>query len=99
MSELDALWERCDFYLDINHYWETFNAIEISHQKNLLIMGFENTLHHRELVAEECIFSQSDAGKMVLTMKELVGHPERMQGLLMRQQEKLCGILEELRSF
>lgn len=99
MSELDALWERCDFYLDINHYWETFNAIETSHQKNLLIMGFENTLHHRELVAEKCIFSQSDAGKMVLTIKELVGHPERMQGLLMRQQEKLCGILEELRSF
>lgn len=96
MPDLDALWKRCDFYLDINHYWETFNAIDAAHQKNLLIMGFENTLHHRELTSEECIFSASDARQMVLAIKGLVNNPERMQEWLGRQQEKKHVVWENL---
>lgn len=96
MQDLNALWDRCDFYFDINHYWETYNAIEVAHQKNLLIMGFENTLHHRELVTEECIFSNSDTEKMIQAMKALVNHSELVQELLVKQQGKISKIWENL---
>ncbi len=93
-QDLNDLWDKCDFYLDINYYWETYNAIDVAHQKNLLIMGFENTLHHRELVAEECIFSQVET--MVLAMKELVNHAELVHKRLIRQQTRKCEVLDKL---
>lgn len=96
MPDLEDLWERCDFYLDINHYWEAFNAIDEAHRRNLLILGFENTLHRRELIAEECIFSPSEEKKMVLTIKVLLNHPEWMQEWLVNQQEKKCEIWKKL---
>lgn len=96
MTDLDALWERCDFYLDINYYWETFNAVDAAHQKNLLILGFENTLHHRELVGENGIFSPSDVEKMALAIKGLVNNPERMREWLAGQQAKKSEIWENL---
>lgn len=98
-QDLDALWDRCDFYLDINYYWEIHNAIDMAHQKNLLIMGFENTLHHRELVAEACIFAPSDAAKLALTMRELVDHVEQVQEQLVIQQEKRLRIWKNMKGF
>lgn len=98
-SDLDVLWEQCDFYLDINHYWETYNAVDVAYQKNLMIFGFENTLHHRELMVEECIFSPSDVKTMILAMKQLINNPEEIQKWLIKQQEKKCEIWEILRWF
>lgn len=86
MQALDALWERCDFYLDINHYWETYDAVDAAHQRNLLIMGFENTLHRRELLAEECIFSQAE--QMSQAMKGLINREELVRARLAGQQRK-----------
>lgn len=88
MQGLDTLWNTCDFYLDINYYWETYDAIEAAHWRNLLILGFEDTLHHRELVAEECIFSKTDAGKMISVLKELIHNTESVEKLLEKQQQK-----------
>ena len=88
MQELDSLWNKCSFYLDINYYWETYDAIEAAHLKNLLILGFDSSLHHRELVAEECVFLRTEADKMALVMKELLNGVELMQKWLMKQQAK-----------
>ena len=87
-QDLNMLWDKCDFYLDINYYREIYDAVDSAHQKNLLIMGFENTLHDRELVAEECVFSRADREKMALTIKSLAGNSALIQTLLVKQQEK-----------
>lgn len=87
-TALEDLWNRCDFYFDINHYSEVYDAVDTAHLKNLLIMGFENTLHRRELVAEECVFSRENIQKFTLAINELVNHTEVMEGRLMKQQEK-----------
>ena len=97
MQNLNILWDKCDFYLDINYYREIHNAIDNAHQNNLLIMGFENTLHHRELVAEEGIFSIEDVDKLALLMRELVNNAELVQGRLVKQQRKKFEIWKGLK--
>lgn len=86
--DLNMLWNNCDFYLDINHYREIYDAVDTAHMKNMLIMGFDHTIHHRELMAEECIFAMEDHEKMILTIKGLIGNPVLMQERLKSQQQK-----------
>lgn len=95
MQKLSALWGQCGFYLDINHYWETYDAIDTAHQRNRLILGFENTLHHRELLAEECVFSEAEF--MARELKGLIGREERVQERLVKQQRKKSEIWEQIR--
>lgn len=96
-SDLNALWERCDFYLDINHYGEIFNAIDLASQKNLLILGFQNTAHCWHLVEEACIFPPAEKENLAAVLKKLVGRPVLMQYLLARQQAKKQALWENLR--
>lgn len=85
---LDTLWDRCDFYLDINHWYEIYDAVNTAHQNNLLIMGFENTLHHRELLVNGCIYPEQEYKKMVLVIEYILKSPVLMQKLLLAQQIK-----------
>ena len=87
-QDLDMLWDTCDFYLDINHYYEIYDAVNAAHTRNQIILGFGNTVHHRELLAEEGIFAGTEKEKMVRAIKELMEDPVRVQELLDRQQEK-----------
>ena len=85
---LKDLWDKCDFYLDINHRREIDDAVNEASQRNLLILGFENTLHHREIMEEECVFPAEDYGKMALGIKRLLKDTEQMERILLKQQEK-----------
>lgn len=87
-SDLNSLWDRCDFYLDINHYREIDDAVNVASQKNLLILGFENTLHHRELLVKGCIFPEQDYKKMILVIKRLQEDMTLIQRVLLTQQKK-----------
>lgn len=95
-EKLKELWDKCDFYLDINHWREIYDAVNVAHQNNLLIMGFENTLHHGELLVKGCKFSRQDYKKMVLVIKYVMKSPELMQKLLLVQQRKKKAIWKEL---
>lgn len=95
-KDLNALWDQCDFYLDINHYREIHNAIDTAHKKNLLIFGFENTAHCRELVNEALLFPQGEKETLVSVVKKLVGHPELVQEWLIKQQAKKREFWERL---
>ncbi len=85
---LTGLWDKCDFYLDINHYREIYDAVNEACQRNLLIMGFENTLHQRDLLIEECIFLPEEHEKMALTIRNLIHNVALMQELLTVQQKR-----------
>lgn len=87
-TELKDLWRRCDFYLDINHYREIDDAVNVASQRNLLILGFENTLHQRELVVKGCIYSSEDYRRMAMVIKRLRKDQELMQKVLLAQQRK-----------
>lgn len=95
-QDLDMLWETCDFYLDINHYYEIYDAVNTAHTRNQVILGFENTLHHRELLADEGIFAETEQEEMIRTLKELTENPARVQELLDAQQKKKQEIWQSL---
>lgn len=82
------MWNRCSYYLDINYFREIHNAVDSAHQKNLLIMGFENTLHRRELTTEECVFPRQNHEKFILAIKNLIDDPTLVKELLIKQQNK-----------
>lgn len=95
-QDLDMLWDTCDFYLDINHYYEIYDAVNTAHTRNQIILGFDNTVHCRELLAEEGIFAGTEGEKMVRTIKGLMADPARVQGLLDAQQKKKREIWQDL---
>jgi hypothetical protein len=95
-EKLDELWNRCDFYLDINHWREIHDGVNAAHQNNLLILGFENTLHHPELLVKGCKFLAQDYKKMVLVIRYVMRSPELMQKLLLVQQRKKKAIWKEI---
>ncbi len=95
-EKLDELWNRCDFYLDVNHWREIYDAVNVAHQNNLLVMGFENTMHHPELLVKGCKFLTQDYKKMVLVIKYVMKSPELMQKLLLVQQRKKKAIWKEI---
>lgn len=95
-QDLDMLWDTCDFYLDINHYYEIYDAVNTAHTRNQVILGFDNTVHHRELLADGGIFAGTERERMVLTIKELMTNPARVQELLDIQQKKKREIWQDL---
>lgn len=96
LETLNVLWDKCDFYLDINHRYEIHDAVNVAHQRNLLIMGFENTLHHRELLVKGCIYPTQEYKKMELVIKYVMKSPELMKKLLAVQQRRKKAIWKEI---
>lgn len=63
------LFERCDIYLDINHYRELYNAVNEAMVNNMIILAFDNTAHSKELYPMGNIFestSQSQSAANVV---------------------------------
>ncbi len=87
-EELDNLWKKCDFYLDINHYREIDNAVDEASQRNLLIMGFENTVHQKDLMVGGCVYAAHDYKKLVPVIRYLKKDHAFTQKLLLAQQKK-----------
>lgn len=87
-QDLEKVREECDFYLDINYYREIFDAVNIAHMQNMLILGFEDTVHDADLVAEECVFHKSDYEGMVKKIRGLLDNTAEMQQVLEMQQRK-----------
>lgn len=61
----DSLFERCDFYLDINHAGEILSAVQTAFLHNQAIFAFRNTLHNANFIPEEYIYAPEDRVRMV----------------------------------
>ena len=85
---LDGLWEKCDFYLDINHYREIDNAVDEASRRNLVLMGFEDTVHQRELMAGGCVYAVEDYKNIAEVIRYLKKNHVFTQKLLLAQQKK-----------
>lgn len=62
------LFKECDVYFDINHQNEILNSVRIAFEQNMLIVGFNNTLHQPKYISEKAVFAPDN----VQGMKELV---------------------------
>lgn len=69
------LFERCDIYLDINHYRELYNAVNEAMVNNMIILAFDNTAHSKELypIEDDSTFYRIGA-QVLYTKADLVGY-------------------------
>lgn len=86
-SVLDELFMKCDYYFDINHYSEMASAVYRAFLHNHLIFAFKETVHNREFVADEHIYSVSEFDRMVLDVQKIMADGNVMQQHLEKQQK------------
>lgn len=88
-QKIEELFERCDIYLDINHYRELYNAVNQALINNMLILAFDNTAHSKELYPMENIFDSSDYVKMKETLKNIITSRTIFDEYIDRQKKQL----------
>lgn len=87
MKVLDELFEKCDYYLDINHEAEIVTAVQVAFMHNHLILAFKETQHNSNYVAAEHVFAAADVEKMIACLKETLANPEVLKARIERQHE------------
>ena len=82
---LDELFQKCDFYFDINHYNEMDSAVLRAFLHNHLIFAFNETLHNGEYVAAEHIYLVAEFEKMMSDIKAVMENEALFDQHLERQ--------------
>lgn len=99
MDVLDDLFMECDWYLDINHEAEIVSAVRRAFLHNQLILGFAETLHNREYIAEEHIYAAADYSQMISEISIMQLNPVMMDSHLQLQHDAaLAETVENMRS-
>ncbi len=83
----ETMMMEADYYLDINHGNEILDALEEAFLHNLIITGFEETVHSREYVAPENICSVDEIQVLIDTFKLLYENSDYRMELLGLQWE------------
>lgn len=83
------LFERCDVYLDINHYRELYNVVNQALINNMLILAFDNTVHSKELYPMENIIDSSNYVKMKEALKNIITSQTIFNEYIDRQKKQL----------
>ena len=83
----DKMMMEADYYLDINYGNEILDALEEAFLHNLIIIGFEETVHNREYVAPENICEAGELQVLIDTFKLLHDNSDYRMELLGLQWE------------
>lgn len=84
---LEKLLQDCDYYFDINHYYEVKYAVYRAFLHNHLIFAFEETVHAREFVADEHIYPMSEFDRLLQDVREIMAD-EYIMGRHLEKQRK-----------
>ncbi len=84
---LDELFDKCDYYLDINYSTEIVSAVRRAFLNNQLIFAFEETIHNRDYVAETQIYPAKDADRMIADIRAVIKDISLIAKCLKRQRE------------
>lgn len=77
VKRISELFDSCDYYLDINHESEIVAAVKQAFAHNLLILGYEQTLHNRTFVANGHVFE--GCKEMVSFLKRVMGNKAQVR--------------------
>lgn len=87
MSVLDSLFEKCDFYLDINHEGEIVDAVHRAFLNNMLIVGYEETMHNAYYTADTNTFKESEYADMAEALNLTLAMPHLIDEALAMQKK------------
>ena len=69
-SEILDLFNTCDYFLDVNYENEIVDATKEAFLHNLLILGFNQTIHNRKYVLPNFVFDAHDYQDMVKVIQD-----------------------------
>ena len=84
-QKIQELYQLSDIYLDINHSNELLQAVRQAFEHNLLILGFNQTVHNRLYIAPEHLFESSEVSALVETIKLALSDVDQMRQALGKQ--------------
>lgn len=84
-ERVKALFEECDFYLDINYNVEIFDAVNKAFIHNMLILGFSETVHNKAYTAPSNVFPVSEAERLENRLLRAVMEPDFRKACLEEQ--------------
>ena len=84
-QKIQELYQLSDIYLDINHSNELLQAVRQAFEHNLLILGFNQTVHNRLYIAPDHLFESSEVTALVETIKLSLSDVEQMRQALGKQ--------------
>ena len=85
MGILEELFQKCDYYFDINHEGEIVSAVQQAFLNNHMIVAFEETAHNRNYVAQKHIYKMDDVDQMIADVKQLMENEEKQADFLKEQ--------------
>jgi len=77
----------CDIYLDINRQNEILDAVRGAFEQNMLIVGFDETLHEPQFVAPQNVFKVTEASQMGERILNALQKPALMKKLIDTQRK------------
>ena len=81
----EKLFKNCDIYLDINYGNEILGITRVAFRENMLILGFDSTVHNRTFIAPENIYKPDLYMKMTDKIRQAFGDADMLQDLLYKQ--------------
>lgn len=94
---LDALFENCDLYLDINRGNEIVSATYRAFLHDQVIFAFADTCHNRDVVAQAHLFAPDHAHGMIEALRSVLTEPDGFDKAL--QAQKKAALLETAEAF
>lgn len=92
MKKVKELFEKCDYYFDINYGNEILSSVWKAFLYNHVICGFSETSHNHIYTSKEHIYSVNDVDKMINYIKELMVDNEKVNEHI--QTQKLYAMSE-----
>lgn len=83
------LFQECDLYLDINYGNELFNAIRRSFEQSMVLLAFEETVHNKDYVPQQHVFTKDKVLFMVEKIQHMVREQSYWQKCLTEQYNSL----------
>ena len=84
-KRFDELFDRCDYYFDINHESEIVSAVKQAFLHDQLILGFKETLHNKAFLPEAHVFSGHEA--MIAFLNKIMGNEAMIREQIELQKE------------
>ena len=84
-KQIQELYQTSDIYLDINHGNEILDAVRGAFEQNMLILGFENTLHNSQFISSKNVFKPNEVDKMADKISDALSDTNNMRELIDEQ--------------
>lgn len=81
----EELFKKCDVYLDINYGNEILGITRVAFRENMLILGFDSTVHNRTFIDPDNIYKPDLYMKMTDKIRQALSNQDVLQDLLYKQ--------------